>query len=153
MQHLHKKENIRIQVVDALNVDEVHKHIHEKLKTYNTQEVGAYDKQKFCFVCYENDELVAGLYAYLSLGNFYIDLLWVDEKFRGLGIGTKLLKVAEKHAMDSGALYIRVNTGSFQSPSFYLNNAYQQFAKLPITVPNKTEEYDYYFIKYLTENA
>ena len=101
------------------------------------------------FAYYDGKKLIAGLYAYQDLGVFYIDLLWVDESYRYQGLGSKLLKMAEQCAAKNNALYIRLNSGLFQAPEFYLKNNYEQFAKLPLVTASKKKQYDYYFVKYL----
>jgi len=131
------------------NIDEVYGLLQKKLKTYNVGQINDYQRKRVVFSYYEDKKLVAGLYAYHSLGRFYVDLLWVDEFYRHQGLGSKLLKIVEKYAAKNNALYVRVNTGSFQAPGFYLKNNYEQFAKLPLATTAKKKHYDYYFVKYL----
>jgi hypothetical protein len=52
-------------------------------------------------------------------------------------------------ARKNAVLYIRLNTGSFQAPDFYLKHHYHVFAKLPLVMNSKEQQYDYYLIKYL----
>jgi len=89
--------------------------LRNKLRDYNISQVGTYSKSEPIFLCYKNEknELIAGLYAYQSLGVFYIDLLWVDDSYRNQGLGAKLLNQAEEYAKTHGALNVRVNTASF----------------------------------------
>lgn len=123
--------------------------LRNKLKNYNVSKIGAYDKQDYLFEYYQENELVAGLYAYFRLGVFCIDILWVAEALRQQNYGTKLLVEAEKVARELNALYIRVNTGTFQALDFYLNHHYEVFAKLPLLTKCDTLQYDYYLLKYL----
>ncbi len=125
-----------------------HELLSTKLKAYNEQQISAYQHQDF-LLTYENDagELIAGLYAFLKFGIFYIDLLWVDENYRKKKLGSQLLRQAENMARENNALYIRANSGSFQSPEFYLKNNYEQFAKFPIQTASDEQQFDYYFIK------
>jgi ribosomal protein S18 acetylase RimI-like enzyme len=133
------------------NIDEIHGLIKRKLVEYNTSQIGSNSRppEKIAFAYYNNEQLIAGLYAYQSLGNFYIDLLWVDENYRHQKLGTKLLNIAKEYAEKNKALYVRVDTASFQAPEFYLKNGYECFAKLPIAVEGKEHQYNYYFVKYL----
>lgn len=122
-----------------------------KLRDYNLSQIGTYSKNEPLFIGYyaDKEECIAGLYAYLSLGMFYIDLLWVDEFFRNQGLGTRLLNEAEAYALKREALYVRVNTGTFQAPNFYLNKGYEVFAQLPIKVEGRSDQFDYYLVKWL----
>ena len=135
---------------DSIYSTEKHDALHEKLKAYNEKQIQTYQSKDF-LLTYEdsNKKLIAGLYAYLKLGMFYIDILWVDDAYRRQGFGKELLKQAEVMALENKALYIRVNTGSFQSPEFYLRNGYEQFAKFPIDVPDSDQHFDCYFIKFM----
>ena len=127
----------------------IRKLLEKKLIAYNTSQIKNYKHNPVAFSYYDNKKLIAGLFAYQFLGKFFIDLLWVDDSYRHQGLGTKLLKAAEKYATKNKALYTRVNSGSFQAPEFYLKNNYEQFAKLPLITTDKKTHYDYYFVKYL----
>ena len=143
-----EKEAPKIKIIKR-NIADTYRLILKKLKTYNVSKINDYKKKHLIFSYYNRKKLIAGLCAYQVLGVFYIDLLWVDEAYRHQGLGSKILKAAENYAIKNKALYIRLNTGSFQAPKFYLKNNYKQFAKLPIVTANKKKHYDYYFVKYL----
>ncbi len=134
------------------NPDKLQNKLRNQLKAYNVSQIEDYQKKQVLFAYYKNKKLIAGLYGYQSLGMFYIDLLWVDPNFQRQKLGSDLLNLAEKFAVKNKALYIRVNTASFQAPKFYLKNNYELFAKLPLALDSKKrkkQEYDYYFVKYL----
>lgn len=145
-----QKTKLKLKTLNR-NIAGVHKLLQKKLKTYNVSKINNYQRKHTVFSCCYGKKLLAGLYAYQDLGIFYIDLLWIDESYRHQGLGSNLLKTAEKYATKNKALYIRVNTGSFQAPRFYLKNNYEQFAKLPLVTTTKQKHYDYYFVKYLKQ--
>lgn len=60
----------------------------------------------------------------------YIDVLWIDEKYRGYGYGKELIYQAERIAKDSGCVFSHTSTFSYQSPDFYQACGYEIFAKL-----------------------
>jgi len=124
--------------------------LRNKLKAYNESKIGNYEINKYIFAYHnENNDLVAGLYAFCRTGSFHIELLWVDESLRGQKLGTKLLKQAEECARNNGAFYLKVNTASFQALDFYLKNGYEIFAKLPLLINGMDNQYDYFLVKYL----
>ena len=124
------------------------KSLQKRLTTYNVSRINNHGRRHYIFGYYNGKKLIAGLCAYHGFV-FYIDLLWVDKAYRQQGLGTKLLKMAEECGYKNGALYVRVNTVSFQAPRFYLKNGYKQFAKLPLAANDKSKQYDYYLVKYL----
>lgn len=131
------------------NIIKPRKLLLKKLRTYNVSKINRYPKKQIFLGYHKGKSMIAGLYASLALGVFYIDLLWIDQNYRNQKLGTNLLKIAEDYARKNKALYIRLNSGSFQAPKFYLKNGYKQFAKLPLITNTKQKLYDHYFIKYL----
>lgn len=61
----------------------------------------------------------------------YIDVLWIDESYRGKGYGKALIEQAEKAAKEKGCLFSHTCTFSYQSPEFYAACGYEVFAELP----------------------
>lgn len=55
-----------------------------------------------------------------------IKFLWVSSEVRGQGIGSSLLKQAEKIAKERGCKYIFVDTFNFQAPKFYKKYGYKE---------------------------
>jgi GNAT superfamily N-acetyltransferase len=143
--------NLNLKIITQ-DFDKEYELLQNKLRASNIARTGKDIKRQPLMLLYydEKNNLIAGLYGYLSWGMFYVDLLWVEEAFRSQNLGSKLLKTAEEYAVKNKALYIRVNTASFQAPDFYLKNGYEIFGKLPLLVDSKEQHYDYYFVKYLT---
>ena len=80
----------------------------------------------------ENDEgiLVAGLTGRNAYGWMRVDVVWVDESQRGLGLGAKLLARAEQIAIERGCHGIHLDTHGFQAPKFYEKSGYESFGSL-----------------------
>ena len=76
----------------------------------------------------------------------HIDSLWVDEKYRKQGLGSKLLEAAESEAKKRGCHSVHVDTMSWQAPEFYKKHGYKIISELDdIPVGNKK----YHLIKNL----
>ena len=60
----------------------------------------------------------------------YIDVLWIDEAYRGRGYGRALMERAEAIAREAGCLFSHTCTFSYQSPAFYRACGYEVFAEL-----------------------
>jgi ribosomal protein S18 acetylase RimI-like enzyme len=76
-------------------------------------------------------ELIAGLYGYLSYSWLFVEVLWVAEKSRKCGHGTRLLDQAEEFAREHGCHSAWLDTFSFQGPGFYEKQGYTLFGELP----------------------
>jgi len=57
----------------------------------------------------------------------YVELLWLSEKARRLGFGSRLIKEAERRARRRGSILIHLNTYSFQAPGFYEKLGFKRF--------------------------
>ncbi len=75
-----------------------------------------------------NDKIIGGLTGYIGWEWFYINILWVDEKYRKKGLGKKLLCKAEKEALDFGVNKAFLGTTEFQAREFYEKNGYEVFS-------------------------
>jgi GNAT superfamily N-acetyltransferase len=85
------------------------------LRTETENAVGAIEvegKSLFLLACMEN-RIVGGVSAKVFYNWLYIDLVWVEEEFRGRGIGTDLMNGAEEQARQRalGGIYRWPNLG------------------------------------------
>lgn len=70
----------------------------------------------------DNGTIIAGCVARMYCWNVaYIDTLWVDESYRGKGLGAKLLAEVENTAKEKGCYLIHLDTFVFQAKEFYKN--------------------------------
>ncbi|MCR5763402.1 MAG: GNAT family N-acetyltransferase [Treponema sp.] len=105
--------------------------INNALEKYNNGKVGPDNHELLNIVEYDkNDSLIAGILGGTYWGWMHIDILWVDENFRGKGVGTRLLKAAEAEAVKRGCHSAHVDTMSWQAPVFYKKNGYKIISEL-----------------------
>lgn len=78
----------------------------------------------------EDGRIIGGLLGAIGRYCYYLDILWIDEKYRGLGFGKKLLDDIEKRVKEKGCKVITLNTFSFQAPEFYEKNGFEVFGVL-----------------------
>ena len=71
--------------------------------------------------------LLGGLILQSYWRESYIELLWLSEKARGTGFGSRLMAEAERRARRRGSRLIHLNTFSFQAPGFYEKLGYRRF--------------------------
>ncbi len=68
----------------------------------------------------EDGRLIAGLDACMTAFRIlYVSTVFVDEEFRGKGIGTRLMREMERRAAAMGADTIRLDTFDWQGKGFY----------------------------------
>lgn len=59
-----------------------------------------------------------------------IDLVWVEDDFRGRGLGSRLLVEAEDEARRRGAKWSILASFDYQAPEFYLARGYVEYARM-----------------------
>ena len=78
----------------------------------------------------KENEIIAGILTRIYLKAMFVEVLWVDEKYRKKGIGTELLNKVESYAKEIGCTFIHLDTFSFQAIDFYKKCGYSIFAVL-----------------------
>jgi GNAT superfamily N-acetyltransferase len=71
--------------------------------------------------------LLGGLILQSYWRESYVELLWLSARARGAGLGSRLIKEAERRARRRGSRLIHLNTFSFQAPGFYEKQGYRRF--------------------------
>ena len=90
----------------------------------------------------EEGNLVAGMVAE-TFGNWLeIEYLYVSDDLQGQGIGSKILKMAERESKERGCKYSFVDTFNFQAPKFYEKHGYKEVFALK-KYPYTGERYYY----------
>ena len=72
-------------------------------------------------------KLLGGLILQSYWRESYVELLWLSARARGSGLGSQLLRQAERRAQRRGSRLIHLNTFSFQAPGFYEKQGYRRF--------------------------
>ncbi len=90
----------------------------------------------------EQGNLMAGMVAE-TFGNWLeIEYLYVREDLRGQGVGSRILKMAEKESRERRCKYSFVDTFNFQAPKFYEKHGYKEVFSLK-KYPYTGERYYY----------
>ncbi|MEU9334992.1 GNAT family N-acetyltransferase [Streptomyces sp. NPDC048290] len=80
----------------------------------------------------DTDALVGGLAGHTWAGWLHVSTLWVDERWRGGGVGGALLSEAERVARaERGCRAVRLETWDFQAPEFYRKQGYDVVCVIP----------------------
>ena len=75
-------------------------------------------------------EIVGGLQASTIWNWLFVKILWVEESFRGKGLGKRMLLAAEQEAVTRGCLHAHLDTFDFQALPFYQKQGYEIFGQL-----------------------
>jgi ribosomal protein S18 acetylase RimI-like enzyme len=85
-------------------------------------------------------ELAGGLVGHTWATWLHVTYLWVDERHRGGGLGSRLLDEAERVArQERECAAARVETWDFQAPDFYRKHGYDVVCVIPGYPPGITE--------------
>ncbi|MFI2434804.1 GNAT family N-acetyltransferase [Streptomyces sp. NPDC018693] len=88
----------------------------------------------------ETGDLAGGLVGHTWTTWLHVTYLWVDERHRGQGLGTRLLTEGERIAAeDRGCRRVRLETWDFQAPDFYQRLGYDVVCVIEDYPPGITE--------------
>ena len=104
---------------------------HEGLREYNAQFVGGDAVPFAAIVSTAEGKTVAGINGTTYWGRMHVENLWVAQSFRGQGIGSKLLRMAEDIARQRDCTGVDLDTMSFQAPEFYEKHGYRNMGVVP----------------------
>lgn len=115
--------------------------VNNALAQFNDAKVGPDNHELLNIVEYDDSgNVIGGILGGTYWGWMHIDILWVDEKFRKRGIGSKLLQAAEDEARRRGAHSVHVDTMSWQAPDFYKKHGYKIISELN-DIPKGNKKY------------
>ncbi len=110
-------------------------HLSDKIVEFNAQQVPFLQAEPFIDLSHslktEGNLFVGGIRAFLYCWKcLYIDVLWIEEKYRHLGYGAKLIEKVEEEAVKNGCHLAHLDTFDFQAKDFYLKQGYDVFGEL-----------------------
>ncbi|MDV2991106.1 MAG: Acetyltransferase [Chroococcidiopsis sp. SAG 2025] len=137
------KQPLRIDTTEKPHPEDI-EFILQQLLAFNRDRAGEGNFQQLAiFLRNEGARLAGGLIGSTYWQWLYIDILWIDETWRGQGYGHALLEAAEQEAVRRGCKYAYLDTFSFQAPEFYQQQGYVIFGELPNFPPG----YSRFFLK------
>jgi GNAT superfamily N-acetyltransferase len=111
---------------------------------YNAEQGFPWDRRDLSVVARDKSgALIGGLLGETNHRWLFVAALWVTEQNRGRGLGTALLKAAEKEARRRRCVGVYLDTYTFQARPFYERLGYQRFGTLPDCPPGGAKYYLY----------
>lgn len=109
--------------------------VSDGLDEFNFAAAGVQDRQPLAVLVKDpaTGETLGGLTGRTSLGLWFVDLLYLPEKLRGSGLGSRILAEAEAEARRRGCVSGVVYTIQFQAPEFYARHGWTEFGRIPIS--------------------
>lgn len=109
------------------------------LQDYNANRAGTHPRRQLAvFARNAAQQLVGGVSGEVQWGWLYVDLLWVHERWRGRGVGSRLLRQIEHGADDLDVVGYHLGTTSFQALGFYQRHGYRVWGELQDFPPGHT---------------
>ena len=134
------------------NNEELKKEIDHKLSNFNREHCkwfrnkanlkqDEYSEIEYNFLAYDDNKLVGGAIGVIKYNWYFLDLLYVDEEYRGQDIGTKLINEIEKLAKSKKLIGVRMETWDFQAREFYEKNGYEVYATFEDCPPGTVDNF------------
>ena len=127
-----------------LNENEI-EDIESRLEKYDAKNIGYQINDNINLGIKINGKLIAGINASITAYKIlYVSTVFVDEEYRGNGLGRKLMETLETRAVKAGVNMIRLDTFDWQGYGFYIKLGYELIGKYRNEIDNFSE---YFFLK------
>ena len=100
------------------------------LLRYNAEKMGKQKYRRFAISLRDDGTIVGGIVGEVWMSVLFIQLFWIEERFRGKGHGTTLIEKIEEEARKFGAVRSYLDTMSAQAPDFYRSCGYEAFGAI-----------------------
>ncbi|MDR3537552.1 MAG: GNAT family N-acetyltransferase [Acetobacteraceae bacterium] len=122
--------------------DDTFQAIYQALDAHSRPKVGLAQRRLLVIPIRDDSGTVAGgLWSCTLFQWLHVEMLFVPQALRGVGVGSALMASAEQEARARGCLGAFVDTFSFQAPRFYERLGYSLFGTLDGFPPNHERLY------------
>jgi GNAT superfamily N-acetyltransferase len=97
---------------------------------YNNEKLGKQQYRRLAISLRDKGAIVGGIVGEIWMTVLFIQLFWIEERFRGKGHGTALMEKIEAEARRFGAVRSYLDTMSIQAPGFYRACGYEAFGEI-----------------------
>jgi GNAT superfamily N-acetyltransferase len=116
-----------VTLLDESECEEMESFLADRIYEFNVEATGYGDGKSLAGgIRSDTTEVIAGFSGYTWGGCCEISYVWVHSGHRGRGLGTVLLRAAEREARRRGCTQVVLLTHSFQAPAFYERRGYER---------------------------
>ena len=116
-----------ISIRDEAQYEALAAFLTDRIYEFNAKATGYFDGRLLAgCIRSEAGEIIAGFNGHTWGGCCELANLWVHERYRGQGLGARLLRAAEAEAVSRGCVQAVLATHSFQAPGFYERMGYER---------------------------
>jgi GNAT superfamily N-acetyltransferase len=138
-----------LSLTDAAD-DEVRKAVVAPLIEYNSSQAGPSRNRPIAVLVKDHtDAVIGGLWGHTGYEWLFTQLLVVPAALRGRGVGTEIMQIAEREALQRGCHGAWLDTFEFQARGFYEQLGYKCFGELP----NYPQGFSRFFMKKMLTHA
>ncbi|ANP64607.1 GNAT family N-acetyltransferase [Vibrio sp. Vb1554] len=119
------------------------KYVFDMLELHNSDYINIHSEPFKVTVRNQEGEIIAGIESFTKWGLLLVDILWVDKKYRGFGLGKKLMDEAEMFAKKAGVNGVELYTMSFQAQHFYEKLGYETIGEIKDCYQGQSKIYMY----------
>lgn len=120
-------------------------YVHNSILKFNAEQAPITQENPYIYMDYvvkDGNKVLGGIKAVLyNWKMLFINVLWVDGKYRQHGYGSALMTRVEEEARKMGSTLAHVDTFDFQAKDFYLKNGYEIFGVLKDCPPGHERYY------------
>lgn len=113
-----------IKKIEEIN-DKVGEFINKAFGDYAAKCCVELNYEEYCFVAEEDGEIIGAITGRAYYNEVHIGDLIIDEKYRRLRVGSKLVNAVEEAYAGRGYNKITLTTFGFQAPEFYKKLGYE----------------------------
>ena len=141
----------KVNFVDNLS-EEVEEEMRKDLVDYESSHGINVNYRKFAVVLTDDANNTLGVInAFTAFAEIYIDDMWVNSLYRGMGYGRKLLQELESHFQGKGFNNINLVTNAFNAPEFYKKCGFTvEFVRKNLKNPQLTKTF---FVKFFDDEV
>jgi GNAT superfamily N-acetyltransferase len=130
------------EVIVEKRKGETRRAVMKGLIAFNRSKTGKLKRKDVTVSVRDQGNIVGGATAEVWGPTMFVELLWIDDRFRGQNHGTRIMDAVEEEGRKHGARQVYLDTFTFQARPFYEKRGYKVFG----TLPNLLDDVDRFWL-------